>query len=92
MSGKVTQFWDTTCLRPALAPDRPYVACLDFDANVMRLLSVPSDAGVALGGADGGDGGDRGAIANGRAYWIEPADTNDPHGASVVDYIDLPAA
>jgi len=88
-AGKVTQFWDTACIRPALAPDGPYVVCLDFDANVMRLLPVPSDVGTTLGGADGGG---RGAIANDRAYWIQPADTNDPHGASVVDYIDLPAA
>lgn len=84
-TGEITPDWETGCLRPALAPDRPYVVCLDFNHSALKLLQVPSDKGISFASANTGQ---RGAIANGRAYWVFP--TPGSPFSTTIDYIDLP--
>lgn len=85
-TGQVTDAWDSSCIRPDVAHDRPYVVCIDFNSFDMRLVRVPTDQSVVLGKTIGAE---NGAIADGRTYWVKssPSDSNN-----IVDYVDLPAA
>jgi hypothetical protein len=87
-AGQIMEQWGPKCIRPDIAPDRPYVACFDFDSGLMQLVQIPTGQAITLGKANQSSAG---AIANGRAYWAVPG--NSPGGAgNIVDYIDLPAA
>ncbi len=77
--------WGRRCIRPAIAQDHPYVVCLNFNESMMVLVQVPSGQETPLGVASTGE---TGAIANGRAYWIQPSAT-DP-ATNTVGYVDLP--
>lgn len=78
--------WGRRCLRPAIAQDRPYVVCLNFNEEQMILVHVPSGQETPLGAAGIGN---KGTVANGRAYWVQPGATGP--ATNTVDYVDLPA-
>jgi hypothetical protein len=75
------------CVAPIIAPDRPYMACLDDVDDQYQVIRVPAGTSATFGlHATGGFG----AFANGRLYWIpEP---NPLSSNTVVDYFNLPAS
>jgi hypothetical protein len=84
-TGKTQQVSENPCVDPVLAPDRPYLGCLDDVDDQYQVMRTPSGTSAAFGlHATGGFG----ALANGRVYWIpEP---NPLSSNSVVDYFSLP--
>ncbi len=87
VTGKTTAVSEAPCVMPILAPDRPFIACLDDVDDQYQVIRVPAGTSATFGlHATGGFG----AIANGRLYWIpEP---NPLSSNTVVDYFDLPAS
>ena len=88
VTGKVTDDWVTSCIRPSIALDRPYLVCLDYDTSTFRLVEIPSGREVPFfpGQASGAGGG---MVANGRDYWVATTATDEY--SNHIDYIDLPA-
>ncbi len=77
--------WGRRCVRPAIAQDRPYVVCRNFDEGLMVLAQVPSGQETPLGAAGAGQ---TGAVVNGRAYWVQPSATS--LAINTISYVDLP--
>ncbi len=63
--------WTTACIRPDIAADGSYVACVDYQNQLAMLIQVPSGAQTTLGPTSINA---RGTIANGRVYWLVPED------------------
>lgn len=84
-TGKLTETWLQNCIRPAIALDRPYVVCLDYNHKYMILAQAPSGQATPL---DSASASETGAIASERDYWMQPGGTED--FSNIVDYIDLP--
>ncbi len=84
-TGQVTETWQTACIRPDIALDRPYVVCLDYDHTTLYLVQAPSGQAIDLSPASGAE---TGAIANGRDYWVAPSSSSFNN---IVDYVDLPS-
>jgi hypothetical protein len=78
--------WVSPCIRPAMSPDRPYAVCLNNAASTLQLVHLPDGSAIPLSRVGSME---EGAIANDRAYWIEP--TGHTLLGTTLDYIDLPA-
>lgn len=87
-TGKETDNWVASCIRPAIAEDRPYLVCVDFDTATYRLVQVPSGGNITFYERKAGSFVI--AVANDRAYWVG-AGENDPYG-NQIDYFDLPTS
>lgn len=61
--------WTTACIRPDIAADGSYVACVDYQNRLAMLVAVPSSTQTTLGPTTLNA---RGTIANGRVYWLVP--------------------
>ena len=83
-TGQTSTNWVKKCIRPAIAQDRPYVVCLEYDYQQLVLAQTPSGEGTAFAGASAGQAGE---IANNRVYWVEASSSGFNN---VVDYFDLP--
>jgi hypothetical protein len=86
-TGTLTDSWVNSCVRPALAEDRPDVVCVDFNTNTYRLATVPG--GVDLTFFDHKSVNNYINVSNDRAYWVGPGQGGP--WSNQVDYIDLPA-
>jgi hypothetical protein len=66
-TGTVTKAWATSCIRPDLAANEVYVACLDYAHRLAVVIQVHTGARTILGDTvDDANG----AIVNGHVYWI----------------------
>ena len=92
VTGKLTKAWGPRCIRPGIAPDRPYAICIDYDASTWELVRIPSGASTpfAVGEADIGAFGYN-QIVNGNVYWLPLSNlTTSNHSNNQVDYFTLP--
>lgn len=85
-TGKLSESWESHCIRPAIAQDRPYIVCIGIDEGEMVLVQAPSSLFSVLGNAPRSE---TGAISGGRAYWVQPGSSNSSN--NVIDYVDLPS-
>lgn len=85
-TGTLAESWVGSCIRPALAEDRPYAVCVDFDTNTYRLARLPSgdDRSFSDHQSVNNDIG----VSNDRAYWLGSGQGG--MSSNQVDYFDLP--
>jgi hypothetical protein len=62
-----TDAWASSCIRPDLADDDTYVACLDYARRLAVVVQIHTRARTVLGDTVDNT---NGAIVNGQVYWI----------------------
>ncbi|HEX9057749.1 MAG TPA: hypothetical protein VF818_09475 [Ktedonobacterales bacterium] len=87
-TGKQTDGWQSPCLRPHLVVNRPYLVCVDWDANAYRLVRVPSGEDASF--YEGQESETLIFTDNTRAYWVATS-ASSPYG-NQIDYFDVPTS